>query len=88
MGYPAGRPESISALVLLSSPFSSVNRVPTMAHSAAMTNSDISLSTPDTFPVFPYDNPYDIQLTLMRYLYSAIEDRAVAVVESPTGTVG
>ena len=46
-----------------------------------------SLSTPDSFPIFPYDNPYDIQLNLMQHLYRAIEDRAIAVVESPTGTV-
>lgn len=47
----------------------------------------LSLSTPDSFPIFPYDNPYDIQLNLMQHLYRAIEDRAIAVVESPTGTV-
>ncbi|KAF9778687.1 helicase C-terminal domain-containing protein [Thelephora terrestris] len=49
-------------------------------------DSNLSLSTPDAFPVFPYDKPYDIQLSLMQHLYGAIEDKAVAVVESPTGT--
>jgi chromosome transmission fidelity protein 1 len=47
----------------------------------------LSLSTPDSFPIFPYDAPYDIQLNLMQHLYRAIEDRVIAVVESPTGTV-
>ena len=50
-------------------------------------DSSLALSTPDAFPVFPYDAPYDIQLSLMRHLYQTIEDGAVAVVESPTGTV-
>ena len=49
--------------------------------------SNLSLSTPDAFPIFPYDTPYGIQLNLMRHLYQAIEDKAVAIVESPTGTV-
>ena len=53
----------------------------------ARMDSSLSLSTPDAFPIFPYDAPYDIQLNLMRHLYKAIEDKAVAVVESPTGTV-
>ena len=50
-------------------------------------DASLSLSTPDAFPAFPYDKPYDIQLELMQHLYRAIEDKAVAVVESPTGTV-
>ncbi|KAF9651319.1 DNA repair helicase [Thelephora ganbajun] len=49
-------------------------------------DSRLSLSTPDTFPIFPYDKPYGIQLSLMQHLYRAIEDKAVAIVESPTGT--
>jgi hypothetical protein len=50
-------------------------------------DSSLSLSTPDAFPIFPYDEPYHIQLDLMQHLYRAIEDKAVVVVESPTGTV-
>ncbi|KAF9454817.1 DNA repair helicase [Macrolepiota fuliginosa MF-IS2] len=46
----------------------------------------LHLQTPDTFPAFPYDPPYSIQTDLMRHLYEAIEARAVAIVESPTGT--
>lgn len=46
----------------------------------------LKLSTPDEFPSFPFA-PYDIQLALMRHLYSAIEDKKVTIVESPTGTV-
>lgn len=53
----------------------------------ASMDSSLSLSTPDSFPIFPYDEPYDIQLDLMQHLYRVIEDRAVAVIESPTGTV-
>jgi hypothetical protein len=48
----------------------------------------LRLDTPTTFPVFPYDEPYNIQLALMQHLYSAIEDSCVTIVESPTGTVG
>ncbi|CAO1616097.1 unnamed protein product [Parajaminaea phylloscopi] len=35
---------------------------------------------------FPYDAPYSIQLDLMVNLFEAIEQRKVAVFESPTGT--
>ena len=48
---------------------------------------DLHLPTPDKFPAFPYDPPYDIQVALMRHLYQSIEDKKVAIVESPTGTV-
>ncbi|EMD33187.1 hypothetical protein CERSUDRAFT_108361 [Gelatoporia subvermispora B] len=47
--------------------------------------SDLKLATPSSFPAFPFV-PYDIQLSLMKHLYSSIEDRKVAIVESPTGT--
>ncbi|KAL0960811.1 hypothetical protein HGRIS_005830 [Hohenbuehelia grisea] len=46
----------------------------------------LSLSTPETFPAFPYAPPYQIQTDLMKHLYAAIEGRKVAIVESPTGT--
>ncbi|KAH7336846.1 DNA repair helicase [Rhizoctonia solani] len=49
-----------------------------------MTNS-LHLPTPEKFPAFPFQ-PYDIQLELMKSLYTALEDRKVAVLESPTGT--
>lgn len=48
--------------------------------------SDLKLATPSSFPAFPFV-PYDIQLSLMKHLYSSIEDRKVAILESPTGTV-
>ncbi|KAG9003121.1 ATP-dependent DNA helicase chl1 [Tulasnella sp. 427] len=46
----------------------------------------LALSTPDTFPAFPYDPPYTIQLDLMRHLYASIEGKKVSILESPTGT--
>ncbi|KIJ54966.1 hypothetical protein M422DRAFT_241049 [Sphaerobolus stellatus SS14] len=48
----------------------------------------LTLLTPSTFPSFPYDPPYPIQVSLMRHVYEAIEsdERRVAIVESPTGT--
>ncbi|KAG8957316.1 ATP-dependent DNA helicase chl1 [Tulasnella sp. 419] len=46
----------------------------------------VSLSTPLSFPAFPYDLPYAIQLDLMKHIYDAIEARKVTIVESPTGT--
>ena len=48
---------------------------------------DLQLPTPSCFPAFPYDAPYNIQLDLMRHLYTSIEQRKVTIVESPTGTV-
>ena len=47
----------------------------------------LDLPIPTHFPAFPYDPPYSIQVDLMRHLYEAIEQRKVAIVESPTGTV-
>ncbi|KII90522.1 hypothetical protein PLICRDRAFT_697066 [Plicaturopsis crispa FD-325 SS-3] len=46
----------------------------------------LELPTPESFPAFPYDTPYSIQVDLMRHLYTAIEGRKIAIVESPTGT--
>ncbi|KAJ6557257.1 helicase C-terminal domain-containing protein [Mycena vulgaris] len=46
----------------------------------------LSLPTPDEFPAFPYAPPYPIQVDLMRHLYASIEQKKVAIVESPTGT--
>ncbi|CAE6433929.1 unnamed protein product [Rhizoctonia solani] len=45
----------------------------------------LHLPTPESFPAFPFQ-PYGIQLELMKNLYAALEDRRVAVLESPTGT--
>ncbi|PIL32767.1 hypothetical protein GSI_04884 [Ganoderma sinense ZZ0214-1] len=45
----------------------------------------LKLPTPDNFVAFPF-KPYDIQLDLMRHVFSAIEDKKVAIMESPTGT--
>ncbi|TFY61352.1 hypothetical protein EVJ58_g4561 [Rhodofomes roseus] len=45
----------------------------------------LKLNTPTSFPAFPFE-PYGIQLDLMQHLYSAIEDRKVTIIESPTGT--
>ena len=47
----------------------------------------LSLQTPRAFPKFPYDVPYDIQVSLMAHVYESIEQQKVAIVESPTGTV-
>ena len=47
----------------------------------------LKLPTPNDFTAFPF-KPYDIQLDLMRQVFSAIEDKKVAIMESPTGTVG
>jgi chromosome transmission fidelity protein 1 len=48
---------------------------------------DLELPVPHEFPAFPFNPPYEIQVELMKHLYSAIEDRKVTIVESPTGTV-
>ncbi|KAI1785288.1 DNA repair helicase [Ganoderma leucocontextum] len=45
----------------------------------------LKLPTPTDFTAFPF-KPYDIQLDLMRQVFSAIEDKKVAITESPTGT--
>ncbi|KAK1925113.1 helicase C-terminal domain-containing protein [Papiliotrema laurentii] len=45
----------------------------------------VSLPVPDTFP-FPYPTPYSIQVDLMRTVFRAIEEKKIAIVESPTGT--
>eukprot|EP00898_Chlorokybus_atmophyticus_P007256 jgi/Chlat1/7531/Chrsp62S07038 len=41
----------------------------------------------ETFPAFPYEAPYDIQLGLMRAAYETLQRGGVALLESPTGTV-
>jgi chromosome transmission fidelity protein 1 len=48
---------------------------------------DLRLPVPNEFPAFPFKTPYEIQVELMKHLYSSIEDRKVTIVESPTGTV-
>ncbi|KAI0644923.1 DNA repair helicase [Trametes meyenii] len=45
----------------------------------------LHLATPESFPAFPF-TPYDIQLDLMRKVYSSIEGNKVSIMESPTGT--
>lgn len=50
-------------------------------------SSEIVLQTPPSFDAFPYQPPYPIQVDLMRHLFDAIEEKKVALVESPTGTV-
>lgn len=37
------------------------------------------LATPDSF-LFPYSQPYSIQLDLMRTVFRAIEERKIAIV--------
>jgi chromosome transmission fidelity protein 1 len=49
------------------------------AASASRSTGLPALPTPETFP-FPYPKPYDIQLELMRTVYSAIETRKIAIV--------
>lgn len=36
--------------------------------------------------IHPY-KPYDIQIAFMRHLYTAIRNKKIAILESPTGTV-
>ena len=52
-----------------------------------MYDMDLSLQTPDEFPAFPF-TPYGIQLDLVRQVFASIESKKVAIMESPTGTVG
>ena len=47
---------------------------------------ELKIQTPDRFVAFPF-TPYDIQLQLMQHVFSSIEDKKVAIMESPTGTV-
>ena len=47
---------------------------------------ELRVSTPERFLAFPFI-PYGIQLQLMRHVFSSIEEKKVAIVESPTGTV-
>lgn len=47
---------------------------------------DLKLPVPDEFPAFPFNPPYEIQVELMKHLYSSIEEKKVTIVESPTGT--
>ncbi|KAL3318425.1 DEAD H (Asp-Glu-Ala-Asp His) box helicase 11 [Cichlidogyrus casuarinus] len=44
------------------------------------------LSTPNIFPDFPYEKPYDQQLMLMKFVYSGLEKGRHLLIESPTGT--
>jgi chromosome transmission fidelity protein 1 len=48
---------------------------------------NLNLPTPSSFPAFPFTPPYEIQVELMRHLYSSIEEKKVTIIESPTGTV-
>lgn len=47
---------------------------------------DLHLQTPNEFTAFPYQPPYSIQVDLMKHLYTSIEQKAVTIIESPTGT--
>jgi chromosome transmission fidelity protein 1 len=44
------------------------------------------LTTPSSFPAFPYPTPYDIQTQFMQELFECIDRRKVGIFESPTGT--
>ncbi|KAL5482596.1 CHL1 [Sanghuangporus weigelae] len=46
----------------------------------------VKLSVPEQFRAFPFEQPYPIQKDFMRHVYSAIENRKLAIAESPTGT--
>ncbi|KAI4523602.1 DNA repair helicase [Schizophyllum commune Loenen D] len=50
------------------------------------TEASLVLPTPSEFPSFPYPQPYQIQLDLMRHLYEVLESKKISIVESPTGT--
>ncbi|KAL1707545.1 helicase C-terminal domain-containing protein [Schizophyllum commune] len=50
------------------------------------TETSLVLPTPSEFPSFPYPQPYQIQLDLMRHLYEVLESKKISIVESPTGT--
>lgn len=52
-----------------------------------MSDEVLQLPTPESFDAFPYNPSYSIQLDLMRHLFTALESRKVAILESPTGTV-
>ncbi|KAJ7644317.1 helicase C-terminal domain-containing protein [Roridomyces roridus] len=59
--------------------------------SSSMTRPDsksleLELPAPSEWRAFPYSPPYDIQVDLMRHLYTSIEQKKVTIVESPTGT--
>uniref|UniRef100_D8PZM3 ATP-dependent DNA helicase CHL1 n=1 Tax=Schizophyllum commune (strain H4-8 / FGSC 9210) TaxID=578458 RepID=D8PZM3_SCHCM len=49
-------------------------------------DASLVLPTPSEFPSFPYPQPYQIQLDLMRHLYEVLESKKISIVESPTGT--
>ncbi|KAF9203423.1 ATP-dependent DNA helicase chl1 [Haplosporangium sp. Z 27] len=44
------------------------------------------LTTPTSFPAFPYGTPYTIQTEFMQQLFECIDQRKVGIFESPTGT--
>ncbi|KAL1748373.1 helicase C-terminal domain-containing protein [Schizophyllum fasciatum] len=50
------------------------------------TDASLVLPTPTEFPTFPFAQPYQIQLDLMRHLYEVLESKKISIVESPTGT--
>lgn len=39
----------------------------------------LALETPLRYPAFPYEAPYDIQVDLMKHLYSSIESGSIAM---------